>query len=193
MLAAALAGILLSVFLVVLAITKTSNHSGSSALALTPISVSKKISYGWPIRLTIPSIGVDATIEGVGLTDGGELGVPIGPLNAGWYKAGPRPGELGNAVIDGHFGLWKDGTATVFNNILNLQKGDKLYVSDKNGKPIVFVVSGFGIYDPAQDSTSIFKAGDRKAHLNLITCNGIWIPSQKTYSNRLIVFSDKQI
>jgi len=189
----ALAGILLCVFFVALVTTKTSSHSGSSALALTPTSVSKKISYDLPIRLTIPSIGVDAAIESVGLTDGGELGVPIGPLNAGWYKAGPRPGELGNSVIDGHFGFWKDGTATVFNELPKVKKGDKLIIKDKTGQTVTFIVSGFGIYDPAQDSTSIFKAGDRQAHLNLITCNGIWIPSQKTYSNRLIVFSDKQI
>ena len=57
-----------------------------------------------PRRLTIPSIGVDAGSEYVGLTADGAMGVPKDPSKAAWYSLGPRPGEPGNAVVAGHVG-----------------------------------------------------------------------------------------
>jgi LPXTG-site transpeptidase (sortase) family protein len=148
--------------------------------------------YGLPMRLEIPKLGVDAAIDYVGITSQGELGVPTGPANAGWYDLGPRPGEKGNAVIDGHFG-YKNHIPAVFDNLHTLQKGDKLYVKDIKGITATFVVRELRTYGPADYAPAVFRSSDGKAHLNLITCEGTWNQTQKSFSNRLVVFADKKI
>src|SRR5689334_6528127 len=56
-----------------------------------------------PVRVIIPSIGLNAPIEQMGLTSSGALDVPSGKTNnVGWYAAGTLPGEVGSAVLDAH-------------------------------------------------------------------------------------------
>ena len=142
------------------------------------------------MHLRIPKINVDAAIQYVGLTPQGAMDVPKGPADVAWFDLGPRPGENGSAVIAGHEG-WKDGIHAVFDNLHTLQKGDKLYVEDENGTTITFVVREVKLYDQNQDASDVFGSSDGAAHLNLITCAGTWHAAEKSYSNRLVVFTDK--
>jgi len=68
----------------------------------------------------------------------------------------------------------------------------KIYIEDERGIIITFVVRELQKYGQNEYVPRVFNSGDEKAHLNLITCEGIWIASQKTYSNRLVVFTDKE-
>lgn len=149
-------------------------------------------SSGLPVRLKIPRINVDAAVELVGLTSLGAMGAPKGGKNVGWYSAGPYPGDIGSAVIDGHFGRWKNGEGSVFDNLNKLQKGDRLSIEDEKGAIITFVVRESREYDPNADATDVFSSDDGKSHLNLITCEGIWNKVSKSYSQRLVVFTDKE-
>jgi sortase A len=146
---------------------------------------------GLPVRLRIPKIGVDAALEYVGLTADGEMGVPEGPSNAAWFDAGPRPGEEGTAVIDGHYG-WKDDIPAVFDDLIKLQKGDKIYVEDQGGTTIAFVVRDVRTYAENESTSGVFVSSDGKVHLNLITCEGVWSAASKSYSERLVVFADEE-
>ena len=122
----------------------------------------------------------------------GAVGVPKGIANAGWFNLGPRPGEEGNSIIDGHFGWWKNGTPGIFNNLYTLQVGDKIYIQDQTGDTITFVVREVHTYDKDEDASGVFGSGDGLSHLDLITCEGVWNSAQKTYSNRLVIFADKE-
>jgi len=144
-----------------------------------------------PSRLKIPAIGVDASLESVGLVGGGQMGVPVVPANAAWFDLGPRPGEVGSAVIDGHFGIWANGQTSVFDNLYKLRKGDQLTVEDQNGAKIAFVVTELRIYDQNQDATDVFSSIDGQAHLNLITCEGVWNRLKQSFPSRLVVFTDR--
>ena len=144
---------------------------------------------GLPVRLTIPAISVDAPIKEMGLTSDGAMDAPDSPSDAGWFNLGPRPGEIGSAVIDGHFG-WKNNKSAVFDNLYKVQKGDRIYVEDDTGTVTVFVVREIRIYHKDTDATDVFMSNDGKAHLNLITCTGPWSVREKTRGNRLIVFAD---
>jgi LPXTG-site transpeptidase (sortase) family protein len=146
---------------------------------------------GLQIRLKIPEINIDAAIEDAGLTPQGTMGVPAGPANAAWFDLGPRPGENGSAVIAGHEG-WKNGIPAVFDNLFQLKKGDKVYIEDAKGTSSTFVVREVRTYDQNGDASAVFGSGDGKAHLNLITCEGIWNAAQKSYSDRLVVFTDME-
>ncbi len=155
----------------------------------TEANVPGKIISEIPIRLRIPAINIDAKIESVGLTEQKVMGVPEGPANAAWFDLGPRPGEIGSAVIDGHFGTI-DGISAVFNNLHTLQKGDKIYTEDEKGVPTIFTVRELRTYEEYDSSTEVFHSSDNKAHLNLITCEGQWKDGEQNYSKRLVVFSD---
>jgi len=143
-----------------------------------------------PVRLKIPRIGVGAKIESVGLTSQGSVGVPEGPANVAWFDGSPNPGDMGNAIISGHFG-WKDGLSSVFDNLSRLEKGDVLYVEDDAGMTITFVVRESRNYDPKADASVVFNSSDGEAHLNLITCEGVWSATEESYSLRLVVFTDR--
>jgi len=144
-----------------------------------------------PLRLKIPKISVDATIDYVGLSPEGDLGVPSGYDSVGWYKDGPQPGQPGSAVFDGHFGRADKGPA-VFDNLHQLQKGDRISVIDIKGVTTVFVVTGSRSYNPTEDATAVFRSNDGKPRLNLITCQGSWDNGQGGYAARLVVFSEKE-
>lgn len=143
------------------------------------------------MHLKIPKINVLANIESVGLTSYGAMDVPKGPVDVAWYALGPRPGEIGSAVISGHFG-WKNGISAVFDNLYKLQVSDKIYIEVDGGATTTFVVREIRTYGENDIVPDVFSSNDEKAHLNLITCEGIWNKVSKSYSKRLVVFTDKE-
>jgi LPXTG-site transpeptidase (sortase) family protein len=146
-----------------------------------------KASLGLPERLMIPAINVNAAIQNLGVTTKGAMAVPSNTVDVGWFKLGPRPGEKGSAVIAGHFD-GENGEAGVFTNLNKLKKGDKLYIEDNKGISVVFIVQESRIYNPGY-ADEVFS-GTGSAHLNLITCDGVWDGAKKSYSKRLVVFTD---
>jgi len=146
-----------------------------------------KVSLGLPVRLIIPVINVNAQIQYLGVNSNGEMEIPSNTIDVGWFKLGPRPGERGSAVIAGHLD-GENNKAGVFINLYKLKKGNKLYIKDTEGKTISFVVRESSIYDPGY-ANDVFS-GSGSAQLNLITCDGVWDGSKKSYSKRLVVFAD---
>lgn len=150
-----------------------------------------RLSRGYPIRIKIPRVSIDAAVEYAGVTSDGSMEVPKGPDNVAWYRFGPLPGEIGSAVISGHYG-WKSGIPAAFDNLHKLQVGDRVYVDDSKGVTSVFVVESVRLYGEKQGAADVFGSKDGKAHLNLITCEGLWNAATKSYSNRLVVFAGKE-
>ncbi len=167
-----------------LTITKSSTEEAKVIVANTS---KPKLS-----RLIISSINVDAPIERLGLTKEGAMDSPAGPINTGWYKYGPKPGDIGSATIAGHFG-WKNGIPAVFDNLSKIKIGDKIKVIDENGVTVTFIVMKTKIMANDADATEVFSSNDGKAHLNLITCSGKWDAKTQNRPNRLVVFADKAV
>lgn len=142
-----------------------------------------------PVRLEIPSIALNAIIKPVGLTSAGDMAIDDSIVDVAWYQFGPKPGEKGSAVIAGHYG-WKAGQPSIFNDISKLVAGDKISTYDEAGTTQVFIVRAVKSYDPQADATEVFKSTDGKAHLNLVTCEGVWINRTDSYSRRLVVFTE---
>lgn len=144
-----------------------------------------------PVRLLIPSIEVDADVLYVGLAPDGSMDVPKGPLQVAWYMHGPKPGEKGSSVIDGHSG-WVGGIPAAFDDLSKVKIGDKIYVENYIGEITTFVVRELKTYSPNADTSDIFISNDEGSHLNLITCTGFWNKILKSHSSRLVVFTDKE-
>lgn len=159
--------------------------------AIQGIASLGEVRFDLPVHITIEKIHVDAPLETVGFTEKGEVDIPKGPMNPAWFKESPRPGEIGNAIVVGHFG-WKDNIPAVFDDLDQLTKGDKISVRDEQGIVQTFVVRETRTYRQNETAPDVFISRDGKAHLNLITCSGIWDKAIKSYSTRLIVFTDKE-
>lgn len=143
--------------------------------------------FGTPIRLEIPSIKVSASIESIGVTPNGEMGVPQNPLNVGWFQVGNLTSSTGNAVISGHLNQ-PNGDDGVFANLHRLKPGDDVFIDDNRGGLTIFVVREIRIYNSVY-ADEVF-ASNEGVHLNLVTCDGAWDKNKKSYSKRLVVFTD---
>ena len=136
-------------------------------------------------RLVIEKLGVDAPIERVGLDAAHAMASPSSLAGVGWFERGPLPGQPGDAVIDGHYGL--PSIPAVFRNLQALEPGDALVVIWPDGKQVKFrVTSSVVIARNAPQPSGLFGAGGAP-RLSLITCAGAWDQGHATYTHRLIV------
>lgn len=154
------------------------------------LAVLPKITYALPERLVIPKIGVDAAVEKVGLTSRRDMASPSRPDTVGWYKFGPRPGNEGSAVIDGHSG-YADDREAAFDDLPKLKVGDKVLVKDARGKRLVFVVRRKVLYARNASAAEVFGSTKHR-RLNLITCTGSFDVAAGTHTKRLVVFTELQ-
>jgi LPXTG-site transpeptidase (sortase) family protein len=162
----------------------------NSATAYTPINTGSSFEApSHPVRLLIPIIGVDTTVQSVGMAKNGNMGIPTNFTDVAWYNQGPYPGMPGSAVIDGHLDGKKVPKA-VFYDLDKLKPGDLVEVVDNNGTTLHFKVTKSQIYDYKAITDDIFSGDSSNAHLNLITCSGSWIKNQKLYDKRIVVFTD---
>jgi LPXTG-site transpeptidase (sortase) family protein len=137
-----------------------------------------------PSRLRIPSIGVDAWVGSVGLQPDGSMDAPNNLWTASWLDTGPRPGQVGNAVIAGHRGV---GSPALFSHLENLRPGDRIMVSDASGAEIVYVVTRVASADLSTTTQQeVFGAASAR-DLVLITCFGTYLDSTRSYDRRLVV------
>jgi len=171
-----------------LPLPQVSSPAAQHAISSTPIPRLKVNAS--PVRLLIPAIAVSASIEMVGVTSNGNLAVPTqNPwVDVGWYGSGPRPGERGSAVIDGHVDR-PGGYPAVFWRLRFIHVGDAVLVTDASRKSLRFHVTGIAFYPPQDAPIQDIFGNETGTYLNLITCAGDWIPSQHQTSLRLVVYT----
>ena len=163
--------------------------TGSTDIAYSDIRDPSATPQGFPVRLQIPAIGVDSAVEDALITPDGRMDVPAGSQNVAWFALGPKPGQTGSAVIGGHYGV-SQNVSFVFYKLDKVKVGDKINVVDDYGATLSFVVRSIKSFDRNADATTVFTSDDGLAHLNLITCEGIWNQVDGSYPLRLVVFAD---
>jgi sortase A len=141
-----------------------------------------------PVRIKIPSIGVDANVEQVGLKADGSMDTPKDFGDTAWYKDGPLPGTAGNAVIDGHVNnaLTKAG---VFENLSKVNAGDYVSVYDAQGHALLYSITR--VVDYPYDNAPLAEvfSSQGPSQLVIITCDGDWVSSAHSYNQRLVVYA----
>ena len=142
-----------------------------------------------PTSLRIPSLGIDANVQEVGVNVLGNMAAPSNFTDVGWYKHGTSPGFSGSAVIAGHVdnGLALPG---VFKNLNELAIGDDIFVEKKDGGALHFRVTEIQKYPYASVPLKTLFSRRDLPRLNLITCGGKWIPGERMYDQRLVVYSE---
>jgi LPXTG-site transpeptidase (sortase) family protein len=137
-----------------------------------------------PARLVIPAIGVDARIEARGLDSNRDLATATDFRNVAWYDLGPRPGDPGNAILNGHVSWWT-GDA-VFTHLARLRTGDRINITRADGVAVTFKVTGKQVVDANARIGSLFAPSSRST-LTLITCTGVWNPFTQSDTQRVLV------
>lgn len=158
------------------------------------VQVRKVQPAAYPAEIIVPSLGIRAPVENIGLTAAGAIGTPDNFTSVGWYAAGPPPGKAGTALIDGHVdnGL---GLAGVFKHLSEAKLGDEVRVVTRDGKILTFKIIAVRSYDydhtPSAvllgPPTSVVSISPGLSFINLVTCAGSWLEARKTYNQRLIV------
>lgn len=139
-----------------------------------------------PAAVTIPAIGVDAALVGLGLQPDGAMQVPDFGL-AGWYAQGPLPGAPGPAVLVGHVDS-KSGP-DVFYRLRELVAGDQVIVRDAAGAEHAFTVQRVDQVD--KDALPVDEIWNATAEpvLRLITCGGSFDRASGHYRDNVIVYA----
>ena len=142
-----------------------------------------------PVYLSIPVIGVRTRLIKLGLTAQGTLQVPASTSVAGWYTGGPRPGQVGSAVIAGHIDSYLG--PGVFFRLRLLRPGDRVYVRQAGGALAVFRVYAERSYPKDHFPTQRVYGPAPDPELRLITCGGTFDPAIGSYLNNVVVYASQ--
>ncbi|WP_167760497.1 class F sortase [Blastococcus sp. CT_GayMR16] len=142
-----------------------------------------------PVRVHIPSIGVDSALLRLGVDDAGALLPPDDFGQAGWFPAGPVPGDIGPAVIAGHVDSFA-GPA-VFFRLRELADGDEVRVDRADGTTIRFTVTATHRYPKDEFPTEDVYGPTPRAELRLITCGGDFDRSARSYRDNVVVYASR--
>lgn len=142
-----------------------------------------------PVRVRIPSIGVDVSpLVDLALDARGQLAAPARFDQAGWYADGPAPGELGPAVVAAHVDS-KAGPA-VFFRLGAVKPGDVVLVGRADGVVARFVVDEVARYPKARFPTArVYATARQRAELRLITCGGAFDHRTGHYLDNVVVYA----
>ncbi|GCE26908.1 hypothetical protein KDA_23920 [Dictyobacter alpinus] len=171
--------------------TKATKPTPTPTSTPTPAPTPKPImNVTDPVHIRIPAINVDTDIEPVGVLPTGNMDTPQNnPWDGtGWYSSGTKPGEKGSAVIDGHVDRPGGGPA-IFWNLRNMKPGDKVIITTKSGQQLTFSTTKREAIPPKQDFLQGIFGDSSGSYLNLITCAGVWIPSENQTSLRMVVYT----
>ena len=138
-----------------------------------------------PIRIQIPSIGVDSKLMKLGLLKDGSLQVPPSGFPAGWYSGSPTPGEMGPSIIAGHVDWNGPG---VFYRLSQMHLGDQIKVGRVDGTAATFTVTRIAAFLKSKFPTEAVYGDINHAGLRLITCGDYDFKARK-YIRDTVVFA----
>ncbi len=142
-----------------------------------------------PVRISIPSIAVAASVHGVGREADGTISTPSLNLRneAGWYREGPSPGQYGPAIIVGHVDT-KDKPA-VFHRLRELVPGQRIEIVRRDRTVAVFEVNSVEQFAKSVLPVARVYQDFSRPSLRLITCGGAWVGGATGYADNVIVFA----
>ncbi|MFF0145459.1 LPXTG-site transpeptidase (sortase) family protein [Amycolatopsis sulphurea] len=141
-----------------------------------------------PVSIDVPSIDAHSSLVPLGLNEDKTVQVPPvdQPLQAGWYRFGPTPGEAGPAVVLGHIdGNHQKG---IFWRLHEMKKGDQVVVGRKDGSKATFTVTKVDQIAKKTFPTEAVYGNTSDAQIRLITCGGTFDPEKHSYLDNIIVY-----
>jgi len=144
-----------------------------------------------PRALYIDKLNIKARVKPMGVNSDNSIQAPTNIFDTGWYDQSAKPGEAGAVFIDGHAsGPTRQG---LFAYLDTLSVGDMLEIEKGDGSRIAYRV----IHTETTSLKDIdmkkllVPYGDTVRGLNLMTCTGTWVESEKTYDKRVVVYTEQ--
>ena len=154
------------------------------ALGIDELAAAASATEPMPTSISIERLGLTETsVLAVGVEDNGEMTVPP-PLDVGWYRFGPRPGESGSAVLAGH--VASDGIDGAFRHLDRLEPGDVVTVGFDDGSSQSFVIDELFQVDKTELPFDRVFARSGPAKLALITCGGDFDYNARSYDDNIV-------
>jgi sortase A len=148
---------------------------------------------GFPLRLVIPAIDLDAPVESIGVEPIVQNGqtyyqwlVPAGFM-AGWHENSARLGQPGNTVLNGHHNVHGE----VFKDLVELEEGDELIMYDDEEQAYTYIVTTKEIFPERGQPLEVrlenaqWIAPTEDERITLVTC---WPYTDN--SHRLVVVAE---
>lgn len=130
-------------------------------------------------RLRVP-------LDPVGVSTDGNVEIPGDPSHAGWWAAGPAPGDpAGSTVLVGHLDSATRGLGA-FAALLDVSLGDEVQVIDASGAVFRYAITGRQQVSKTALPASVFSR-EGTPRLVLITCGGRFDPRTHHYDDNIIV------
>jgi sortase (surface protein transpeptidase) len=139
-----------------------------------------------PTNVRIPTIKVNTSITPLALDATGALEAPTSFTQVGWYAQGTAPGDIGPAVLAGHYDNAVRGT--VFYRLRLLKAGDLVQVR-RGGTWLDFTVVYSGEYSKQEFPTETVYGPTPDPELRLITCGGTFNGRVGSYDHNFVVFA----
>ncbi|HJQ48363.1 MAG TPA: class F sortase [Amycolatopsis sp.] len=165
----------------------SSDGAGPAPAASTPAQTGLAASV--PTWVELPSISAKSSLVQLGLNADKTVEVPpvTEPLQAGWYKYSPTPGQVGPAVILGHIdGNHQKG---IFWRLHEVKVGDKVLVGRQDSSTVTFTVNKVDQVAKSSFPTEAVYGNTSDAEVRLITCGGAYDASTRNYLDNIIVYA----
>ncbi|MHB8620552.1 MAG: class F sortase [Chloroflexota bacterium] len=140
------------------------------------------------MTLRIPSIGVLAPVDKLGLDSHHVIQAPTHWFHTGWYGRSPVPGRPGVAMVLGH--VDSHVGQAVFWNLHKLHAGNRVIVN-RNGTSITFRVDSLRSYPETALPMSELLRTSGPSRLALLTCSGDFSQQTQRYDDRLVVMATR--
>ncbi|NUS36927.1 MAG: class F sortase [Pseudarthrobacter sp.] len=163
--------------------------TGSTPAAPVPSVPDAALPASMPVRIEVPTIGVDAALTPLGKQANGEVQTPSGEPGspAGWYQDSPTPGQTGSAVILGHVNATNSDIG-LFYRLHELTPGQTITVTRADHTAAVFTVDKVDVYHKATFPTiEVYRNADRP-EVRLITCGG-YDRATREYLDNTVVYA----
>lgn len=144
-----------------------------------------------PRALYIDKLGIAARVMPMSINTDNSIQAPKNIFDSGWYNGSVKPGETGAMFIDGHAsGATRQG---LFAYLDTLKVGDKMQVEKGDGEKLNYKVVKVETVPLADVDMKkvLLPHGNVSKALNLMTCTGKWLPKEKTYDHRVIVYTEQ--
>jgi LPXTG-site transpeptidase (sortase) family protein len=164
--------------------------NNASTVATSKTAANYAVAPDLPRFIKIPKLGINAPIVSVGLDRDGSVGTPSNIYEAAWYNGSAKPGTNGASFIDAHSSA---SGGALFGHLDRLTNGDKIQVQNGDGSTITYQVMSVQIVpkDSVDMASMLRPFGSTSKGLNLITCQGNWIDSEKTLTHRVLVYTQQ--
>ncbi|MEU3775440.1 class F sortase [Streptomyces sp. NPDC032472] len=142
-----------------------------------------------PVRIDVPSLGIQAAVMPRGLDPQGALDPPPydRPGLVGWWSGGAKPGEEGVALLVGHVDT--ASKPAVFYGLSSAKPGGKVRVVRADGRVAEFTIDDVRVHERAGfDADKAY--GSRvpgRAELRLVTCGGTYDKAAGQYTANVVV------